>query len=94
MTKAEIIAQVAEQTGVEKTVITEVVEAFMANVKDAMIGGNDVFLRGFGSFIVKRRAAKTARNIGKNTTMVIPAHNIPAFRPAKSFVAAVKDNVK
>lgn len=94
MTKAEIIAQVAEQTGVEKTVITEVVEAFMANVKDAMIGGNDVFLRGFGSFIIKRRAEKTARNIGKNTTMVIPEHNIPAFKPAKSFVVAVKDNVK
>lgn len=94
MTKADIVAKVAEQTGVEKTVITEVVETFMESVKDAMIGGEEVFLRGFGSFIIKHRAAKTARNIGKNTTMVVPEHNIPAFKPAKSFVAAVKDNVK
>lgn len=64
----------------------------MENVKDAMVGGDEVFLRGFGSFIIKRRAEKTARNISKNTTIIIPAHNIPAFEPAKTFMAAVKDS--
>lgn len=90
MTKAEIVAQVARQTGIEQQVVRTVVEAFMESVKDAMIGGEEVFLRGFGSFIIKHRAAKTARNISKNTTMVVPEHNIPAFKPAKIFVAAVK----
>lgn len=91
MTKADIVAEIARQTGVEKTVVMNVVEAFMGSVKGAMIAGNDVFLRGFGSFIIKKRAAKKARNISKNTTIVIPAHNIPAFKPAKTFLAAVKE---
>ncbi|WP_297410938.1 HU family DNA-binding protein [uncultured Alistipes sp.] len=91
MTKADIVAQIAKQTGVEKTVVLSVVEAFMENVKGSMIAGNDVFLRGFGSFIIKHRAEKTARNISKNTTIVIPSHNVPAFKPAKTFVATVKD---
>lgn len=90
MTKAEIVAQVARQTGIEQQTVRTVVEAFMESVKDAMIGGEEVFLRGFGSFIIKHRAAKTARNISKNTAMVVPEHNIPAFKPAKIFVAAVK----
>lgn len=90
MTKAEIVAQVARQTGIEQQTVRTVVEAFMESVKNAMIGGEEVFLRGFGSFIIKHRAAKTARNISKNTTMVVPEHNIPAFKPAKIFVAAVK----
>ena len=64
----------------------------MENVKDEMVRGDEVFLRGFGSFIIKRRAEKTARNISKNTTIIIPAHNIPAFEPAKTFMAAVKDS--
>ena len=68
-----------------------VVEAFMESVKDSMIAGNEVFLRGFGSFIIKKRAEKVARNISKNTTITIPAHSIPAFKPAKSFLAAVKE---
>ena len=91
MTKAEIVAEIAKQTGVEKTVVMSVVEAFMESVKDSMIAGNEVFLRGFGSFIIKKRAEKVARNISKNTTITIPAHSIPAFKPAKSFVAAVKE---
>ena len=62
----------------------------MENIKTSMINGEEVFLRGFGSFIIKHRAEKTARNISKNTTMVIPAHNIPAFKPAKSFMEKVK----
>lgn len=92
MTKADIVAAIAKQTGVEKTVVSNVVEAFMESVKGSMIAGEDVFLRGFGSFIIKQRAEKTARNISKNTTIVIPAHNIPAFKPAKSFAAEVKKN--
>ena len=74
MTKAEMVARIASQTGVEKTVVSAVVEAFMQNVKESMIAGEEVFLRGFGSFIIKKRAEKVARNISKNTTMVITAH--------------------
>ncbi len=89
MTKAEIVAEIAKQTGVEKTVVMNVVEAFMESVKGSMIAGNEVFLRGFGSFIIKKRAEKIARNISKNTTITIPAHNIPAFKPAKSFQKSI-----
>ena len=92
MTKAEIVAQISRQSGIEKAVVMTVVEAFMENVKESMIAGNDVFLRGFGSFIIRRRAEKTSRNISKNTTIKIPAHNIPAFKPAKTFLNAVKEN--
>ena len=67
-------------------------ESFMENVKESMVAGNEVFLRGFGSFIIKRRAEKTARNISKNTTIKIPAHNIPVFKPAKAFLNAIKEN--
>ena len=90
MTKAEIVAEIANRTGVEKTVVLSVVEAFMESVKGSMIAGNEVFLRGFGSFIIKHRAQKTARNISKNTTITVPPHNIPAFKPAKPFLNAVK----
>lgn len=90
MTKQEVVTRIAQQTGMEKTIVMTVVEAFMENVKEAMIGGNEVFLRGFGSFIIKQRAEKVARNISKNTTIVIPAHSIPAFKPAKAFLNAVK----
>ena len=76
MTKAEIVAQISRQSGIEKTVVMTVIESFMENVKESMVAGNEVFLRGFGSFIIKRRAEKTARNISKNTTIKIPAHNI------------------
>lgn len=90
MTKAEIVNEIASKTGIEKTQVQSVVEAFMTSVKDSMAKGNPVYLRGFGSFIIKRRAQKTARNITANTTMVIPAHNVPAFKPSKSFVAELK----
>lgn len=92
MTKAEIVAQVSQQSGIEKKVVLTVVESFMKNVKDSMAAGNEVFLRGFGSFVIKRRAEKAARNISKNTTIKIPAHNVPAFKPAKAFMDAVKGN--
>lgn len=85
MTKADIVKEIATSTGIEKQVVLQVVEGLMETIKASMINGEEVFLRGFGSFIIKHRAEKTARNITKNTTMVIPAHNIPAFKPAKSF---------
>lgn len=90
MTKADIVNQIAKSTGVEKVQVQAIVEAFMESVKGAMINGENVYLRGFGSFIIKKRATKVARNISKNTTITIPEHNIPAFKPAKSFVAKVK----
>lgn len=90
MTKAEIVAEIASKTGIEKQVVMQVVEGMMETIKTSMINGEEVFLRGFGSFIIKHRAEKTARNISKNTTMIIPAHNIPAFKPAKSFVEKLK----
>ena len=94
MTKAEIVTEIANKTGIEKVAVQATVEAFMETVKNAMIDGENVYLRGFGSFTIKRRAEKTGRNISKNTTIIIPAHNIPAYKPAKSFVNEVKKNVK
>ena len=90
MTKADIVNEIAKKTGVEKVQVQQIVEAFMDSVKDSLIANNNVYLRGFGSFIIKKRATKVARNISKNTTITIPEHNIPAFKPAKSFVAKVK----
>ncbi len=94
MTKAEIVSKISDKTGVEKAETLAIVEAFMDGVKDSLKNGENVYLRGFGSFIVKERAEKTGRNISKNTTIIIPAHNIPAFKPAKTFVDKVKNNVK
>ena len=90
MTKAEIVAEIAAKTGIEKQAVMQVVEGMMETIKTSMSNGEEVFLRGFGSFIIKHRAEKTARNISKNTTMIIPAHNIPTFKPAKSFVEKLK----
>ncbi len=94
MTKAEIVAEIAQRTGMEKVNIQEVVEEFMTVLKGSLKKGDNVYLRGFGSFIIKKRAEKTGRNISKNTTIIIPAHNIPSFKPSKSFVEDVKNNVK
>ncbi len=94
MTKAEIVADIANKTGIEKVTVQHTVEAFMEAVKDSLSNGENVYLRGFGSFVVKKRAEKTGRNISKNTTIIIPAHNIPAFKPAKTFVTEVKNKVK
>lgn len=90
MTKADIVSEIAKSTGIERLQVQSVVEAFMDSVKDSLVQHNNVYLRGFGSFIVKKRAKKVARNISKNTTITIPEHNIPAFKPAKSFAAKVK----
>ncbi len=94
MTKADIVNEISKSTGIEKLMVQKTVEAFMDSVKDSLKNGDNVYLRGFGSFIVKKRAEKTARNISKNTTIKIPAHYIPAFKPAKTFVTEVKENVK
>lgn len=90
MTKADIVNEIAKNTGIEKTAVLSVVEAFMETVKDSLSKNENVYLRGFGSFVIKQRAEKTARNISKNTTIIIPAHNIPSFKPAKTFVSVVK----
>ena len=91
MTKADIISEIAESTGVAKKDVTAVVETFMETIKGSLLEKKDnVYLRGFGSFIVKHRAEKTARNISKNTTLVIAAHDFPAFKPAKSFIEQMK----
>ena len=94
MTKAEIVADIANKTGIEKVAVQATVEAFMESIKKSMVNGENVYLRGFGSFTIKKRAQKTGRNISKNTTIIIPEHNIPAFKPAKTFVNEVKKNVK
>ena len=90
MTKADIVNEVAKATGIEKATVQIVVESFMESVKNSLAKKTPVFLRGFGSFIIKPRAEKAARNITKETTMVIPAHDIPAFKPAKVFVNSIK----
>jgi DNA-binding protein HU-beta len=94
MTKADIVAEISQKTGIEKVSVQVTVEAFMQSIKNSMTEGKNVYLRGFGSFIVKKRAEKTGRNISKNTTVIIPAHHIPAFKPAKTFLEKVKKNVK
>lgn len=90
MTKADIVNEIAKTTGIDKVTVLTTVEAFMETVKDSLSKNENVYLRGFGSFIIKQRAEKTARNISKNTTIIIPAHNIPSFKPAKTFVSVVK----
>lgn len=85
MTKAEIAQEIAKTTGIDKATVVEVIEQFMNVVKGSLASGENVYLRGFGSFIIKQRAEKTARNISKKTSLIIPAHNIPAFKPADCF---------
>lgn len=94
MTKADIVANISEKLGMEKGDVQATIESFMDEVKTSLESGDNVYLRGFGSFVVKTRAEKTGRNISKNTTIKIPAHNIPAFKPAKIFVEGVKSNVE
>ena len=90
MIKADIVNEISRSTGIDKQTVLTSVEAFMETVKRSLIQNENVYLRGFGSFIVKKRAQKTARNISKNTTLIIPEHNIPSFKPAKSFLNEVK----
>ena len=91
MTKADIINEITVATGLQKRDVAVVVESFMETIKKSLLEKHDnVYLRGFGSFIIKHRAAKTARNISKNTTITIPAHDFPAFKPAKVFIEEMK----
>lgn len=94
MTKADIISEISTKTGIEKVDVQETVEAFFKVIKSSMISGENVYVRGFGSFVVKKRAQKTARNISKNTAIIIPEHFVPSFKPAKVFVDKVKSNSK
>lgn len=90
MTKAEIVSEISRSTGLEKSAVLTTVEKFMEVVKDSMAGGDNVYLRGFGSFVVKTRKEKTARNISQNTTIKIPEHKVPTFKPSKVFMEEVK----
>ena len=93
MTKADIVNEIAKNTGIEKVTVQKTVEAFMETIKTSLGTEKNVYLRGFGSFVVRKRATKTARNISKNTTIIIPEHFIPSFKPSKSFTIKVKNNV-
>ena len=90
MTKADIVNNISDQLGIDKIDVQATVESFMNEIKNSLESGENVYLRGFGSFIIKTRAEKTGRNISKNVAVKIPAHNIPAFKPAKSFTNGVK----
>ena len=90
MTKADIIAEIVASTGVAKKDVAVTIEAFMNVIRDNMVDGENIYLRGFGTFVVKKRAEKTARNISKQTTIIIEAHDFPAFKPSKSFVAKMQ----
>ena len=93
MTKAELVNTISNKLGTEKNETQKVIEAFMQEIRTSMYNGDNVYLRGFGSFIIKTRAAKTGRNISKNIAIEIPAHNIPAFKPSKTFVEKIKVKV-
>ena len=90
MTKADIVNEITKKTGTDKQTVLNTIEAFMEVVKESLSEEENVYLRGFGRFIVKKRAQKTARNISKNTTNIIPEHNIPAIKPAKTYTLSVK----
>jgi DNA-binding protein HU-beta len=94
MTKAEIVAEIVKKTGIEKVAVEATVEAIMESIKTSMSNGDNVYLRGFGTFLLKNRKAKTGRNITRNTSVTIPAHVVPAFKPSKEFSAEVKSKVK
>lgn len=94
MIKAEIVQDIANKTGIEKPTVTVIVEALMVTMKQTMIDGNNIYLRGFGTFLLKKRAEKKGRNISKGTTVQIPAHVIPVFKPAEEFELQVKTMVK
>ena len=94
MTKADLISEITEQTGVEKIAVQATVESLMTTIIDVKESGENVYLRGFGSFVIKKRAEKTGRDISKNTTIIIPEHFVPTFKPAKTFVEGVKNKIK
>jgi DNA-binding protein HU-beta len=94
MTKADIVSEIAAETGMDKVSVVASVDAFMEVVKRRMLAGENIYLRGFGTFLIKKRRRKTARNISRNTTIIIPEHNVPAFKPSKTFLQQVGESVK
>ncbi len=94
MTKAEAIAAISEKTGVDKASVSSTLEAFFVTVKETLGEGEALYVRGFGSFVNKKRAAKKARNISKKTTVTVPEHFVPSFKPSKEFVEAIKAKIK
>jgi len=94
VTKAEIVTKIAEKTGIDKADVYTTVEAFFTVVKNSMADGENIYVRGFGSFINKKRAKKVGRNISKNTAMIIDEHYIPSFKPSKIFVEKIKSSEK
>jgi DNA-binding protein HU-beta len=94
VTKADVISEISEQTGIDKADVTATVEAFFTVVKDSMAEGENIYVRGFGSFVNKKRARKIARNISKNTAIVIEEHFVPSFKPSKVFVEKIKSSNK
>jgi DNA-binding protein HU-beta len=93
MRKAELVNIISDKTGVPKVDVLVTLETFFNEIKDSLANGENVYIRGFGSFVIKKRAKKIGRNIKKNKAIEIPEHFIPAFKPAKVFVEQVKDNV-
>lgn len=89
MTKAELTQEISDKTGIDKRTVLTIVESLMTELKESLAQGEEIYLRGFGSFIIKRRATKTARNISKNTTILVPAHDIPTFKPSKEFIKSI-----
>lgn len=94
MTKADVITEISEKTGIDKSDVSTTVEAFFSVVKESLAEGESIYVRGFGSFVNKKRAKKVARNISKNTAIIIDEHFIPHFKPSKLFVDKVKSSVK
>jgi DNA-binding protein HU-beta len=94
VTKAEVITKISEKTGIQKDDVTQTVEAFFKVVKESMADGENIYVRGFGSFINKKRAKKIARNISKNTAIVIDEHYVPSFKPSKVFIEKIKNSKK
>jgi len=94
VTKAEVIAEIAEKTGIDKADVSATVEAFFNVVKNSMADGHNIYIRGFGSFVNKKRARKIARNISKNTAMVIEEHYVPSFKPSRVFINKIKNSPK
>jgi len=94
MRKADLVTAISEKTGVPKVDVLVALETFFKEVKSSLSEGENVYIRGFGSFVIKRRAKKIGRHIKKNEPIQIPAHFIPSFKPAKVFVEQVRDNVK
>lgn len=93
MRKADLVASISDKTGVPKVDVLVSLETFFKEVKTSLSTGENVYVRGFGSFIIKKRAKKVGRHIKKNVAIEIPEHYIPAFKPAKIFIDQVKDNV-